>query len=173
MMKLFAFDLSTKSTGWSLFDQGKLIKHGCITASSTDVVKRINKITSSILEILKQNQPFDKIILEQVIPEKGSSSENIPVRTYRVLMWMQAAMVFMVHQNYPKVDLDYIYPSAWRKKIGIQTGRGLKRDGLKIKDIQHVFNKFGIRVNDDEADAICIGEAALIKENDQDDMIVF
>lgn len=66
----------------------------------------------------------------------------------------------MVHDNYKKIDIEYIYPSSWRASIGIKTGRGIKRTTLKQKDIEFVKEKWNLDVNDDEADAICIGFAS-------------
>ena len=37
-MKVLAIDASTKSTGVALFDDTKLIKYTCLTASSNDVI---------------------------------------------------------------------------------------------------------------------------------------
>ena len=56
-MKYLGIDASTKSTGIALFDDDILISHKCITASSTDVIKRIEKI-------IKSQKLTDKIILE-------------------------------------------------------------------------------------------------------------
>ena len=50
---------------------------------------------------------------------------------------------------------------------GIKTGAGVRRESLKAKDIAFVKSQFGIIVNDDIADAICIGFSAvggIIKE---------
>lgn len=43
-MKLLALDLSTKSSGYAVGEDGVLKSYGCITASSRDVVKRIIKM---------------------------------------------------------------------------------------------------------------------------------
>ena len=43
-MKVLAIDASTKSTGVALFEDTELIKYACLTASSTDLIKRIQKI---------------------------------------------------------------------------------------------------------------------------------
>jgi hypothetical protein len=40
-MKILFLDLSTKSTGYAIGEDGKLITYGCITSSSKDVLKRI------------------------------------------------------------------------------------------------------------------------------------
>jgi len=38
----------------------------------------------------------------------------------------------------------------------MKQGRGIKRETLKNQDIKYVEDKYNIKVNDDEADAICI-----------------
>ena len=40
-MKIISLDVSTKSTGLAVFDGEKLIDYKLITASSTDLIKRI------------------------------------------------------------------------------------------------------------------------------------
>ncbi len=43
-MRILSLDLSTRSSGFALGEDGSLEDHGCITASSRDVVKRIIKM---------------------------------------------------------------------------------------------------------------------------------
>ena len=47
-MKVLAIDASTKSTGVALFEDSKLVKYACLTASSTDLIKRIQKIIEQL-----------------------------------------------------------------------------------------------------------------------------
>lgn len=150
-MNLLALDASTKSTGVAVYIDGQLKHHQCITASSTDLIKRIYKMTDRLHQIIKQFK-IEKIIMEQVLPDKGPS-----VKTQKALMYLQAAIQFMKHDDYPKIQIQFIYPSSWRAKCGIHTGRGIKRQTLKQADMAFVQQKFGLRVNDDIADAICIG----------------
>lgn len=155
-MNILSLDLSTKSTGWAYFEDNELKAHGCITASSTDLINRIQKI---IAELKKETTTFkiSKIVVEEVRPEGGYGVGNL--KTHRALMWLQAAVAFWVHDDMPAIDIDYIYPSSWRATLGIKNGRGIKRMTLKEADVDFVKNKYGIVVNDDEADAICIGLA--------------
>ena len=156
-MKLLSLDLSTKSSGWAIFADGDLKNHGCITSSSTDLIKRIHIMADAIDEIL-QNNEIDKIIVEEVRPDGVYGISN--QKTHKALMYLQAALEFLIHDKYnKKVIIEYIYPSSWRAAIGIKTGRGVKRTSLKEADIAFVEEMFGITVNDDEADAICIGFA--------------
>ena len=55
-MKLLSLDISTKSTGWAVFEDKKLVEYGCITSSSTDLIKRIRKNQNTVHKIYEQNQ---------------------------------------------------------------------------------------------------------------------
>lgn len=156
-MKILSLDLSTKSSGWAIFEDTKLIDYGCITSSSTDLIKRIQIMTDSIKEILEKYNDINKIVAEEVRPQGGFGAGNI--QTHRALMWLQAGIAFMLHNNFKKLTLDFIYPSSWRANCGIKQGRGTKRESQKELDIQFVKDKFNINVNDDIADAIGIGYA--------------
>jgi hypothetical protein len=48
--------------------------------------------------------------------------------------------------------------------VGIHTGRGVKRETLKAASIKLVEENYGLKVNDDVADAVNIG-FAYYKEN--------
>ena len=47
-MKILSLDASTKSTGFAVFNETKLETYGCLTASSTDLVKSISKIITEL-----------------------------------------------------------------------------------------------------------------------------
>lgn len=151
-MILLSLDLSSKSSGWAIFKDSLLIDSGCVTSSSTDLMKRINVMKDGIKTIVEKYSP-DKVVAEEVRPENGMQN----VKTHRALMWVQAAIALMLYDYNKKIELELIYPSSWRAAIGIKTGRGIKRTSLKEKDIQFVKENYNLDVNDDEADAICIG----------------
>lgn len=159
-MFLLALDCSTKSTGWCIYDDKKLIKYGCITSSSTDKIKRIYKMIEGLREILSENK-IDKIVLEEVRPDGGNP------QTYKALMYLQAAIAFFIHDEYSNIEIEFIYPSSWRACCGIKNGRGIKREELKKADIEFVKNKYNITVNDDIADAIGIGYSQTFKKEDK------
>ena len=158
-MKILTLDLSTKSSGWCIGQNAQIQSHGCISASSKDVIKRILKMRDQIIIILKQNK-IDKIIMEEVRPQYNS-------HTNKVLMWLQAIIVVAAYEINPKIEYQFIGASEWRAALKIKQGRGIKRDQLKPQDIQYVQNKYHVKVNDDEADAICIFDAYWEKFNNE------
>ena len=154
-MKILALDLSTKSSGWAIFQDGILIDYGCISSTSTDLMKRINIMLDGIKEILQKHNDIEKIYAEEVRPENGMQN----IKTHRALMWSQGVIALEIYNFNKKIELELVYPSSWRAAIGIKTGRGIKRTSLKEKDMQFVKENYNLDVNDDIADAICIGYA--------------
>ena len=155
-MRVLAIDASTKSTGIALFEDEQLLEYKCITASSPDLIKRIQKILTELKTFVVTHQMIDTIVLEEVRPDSGYHANP---KVFKALMYLQAAIAFWLHEQYPKVNLEFVYPSEWRSKCGIKTGRGLRRDNQKESDIQFVKETYHIDVNDDIADAIGIGHA--------------
>ena len=151
-MKVLALDLSTKSTGWAVFDGVDLIDKGCVTATSPNVLNRISKIIEALKEIYNKYLP-QKVIVEEVLPDDVKHNQSV----YKALMYLQAA-VALEFNKYGKT-LEFYTASEWRSKCGIRTGRGIKRDTLKAADIKFVKDNYNLNVNDDVADAVCIGHA--------------
>ena len=151
-MKVLALDLSTKSTGWAVFDGVNLIDKGCITATSSNVLNRISKIVEELKEIYNQHTP-QKIIVEEVLPDDVKHNQTV----YKALMYLQAN-VALEFNKFGK-NLEFYTSSEWRKKCGIRVGRGIKRETLKAADIKFVKDNYNLDVNDDVADAVCIGHA--------------
>ena len=158
-MRVLAIDASTKSTGVALFEDTKLIDYACFTAGSNDLINRIQKIIREMYDFIIKYDKIDKIILEEVRPENGCQN----LRTHRALMWMQAAIAFLMHEHHPEATIEYVYPSAWRSACGIKSGRGVLRDRQKEYDMKFVEDTYKITVNDDVADAIGIGHAFVNK----------
>lgn len=156
-MKILSLDLSTKSSGWAVWEDNNLVVHGCITKKSKDVIKRIIQMRDQIINLIK-NYNINKIIMEEVRPDYNS-------HTGKVLIWLQAAVAIAAYELNSKIEYDFINASEWRAALNIKQGRGVKRDQLKPQDIQYVKDKYDIEANDDEADAICIFDGYCIKND--------
>lgn len=158
-MKILTLDLSTKQSGYAIGQNEKLLQHGYFAASNKNPYERIIKMRDSITNLLKINK-ISKIVMEEVRPEYNS-------HTNKILMYLQACVVMAAYENNPQIEFEFLGASQWRAKIKIKQGRGIKRNQLKSQDINYVQQKYGITVNDDEADAICILDAYWINENNE------
>lgn len=157
-MNIIAIDGSTKSTGIAIYKHNKLQQTDCITASSSDLFARIRVMVDNIREILSKNQDIECLVLEQVRPDTFVNS-----KTYKALMYLQGCIAMMVHQDFRWMEVQFMYPTQWRKVCGIKQGPKIKRDLQKQNDIDWVKQNFGLTVNDDIADAVGIGFAYINK----------
>lgn len=153
-MIVLALDLSTKSSGVALFDGQELKKYKCITASSSNLYARIDKMITELDNILKTNH-IDKVVIEDVLPEDVKNNNNV----FKALIYLQGFVCHLLNKY--NLTPVFITASHQRKLCGIHTGAGIRRESLKAKDIEFVKNQFGLTVNDDIADAICIGFSAV------------
>ena len=148
-MKLLALDASTKATGVAIFNNQSLLGSSVISASSTDLIKRIHKMVDTIDQLISEIG-IDVVAMEEVIPDHDKNQN-----TFKALMYLQAAIVIMLHDKHPKVQLELVYPGSWRSVCGIKTGRGVVRGTLKQADIKFANETYGLNItSDDQADAI-------------------
>lgn len=151
---LLSLDISTKSTGVAIFKDDELIHYECITATSTNVYNRIEKITERVAALLDEYKP-SQVIAEE--PEPAFVKNNIDV--YRKLTFAHGAICMELNKR--KLTMELCTSSHWRKEVGIKTGRGITRESLKKKDIELVKELYNLDVNDDIADAILIGRSVI------------
>ncbi len=162
-MITIAIDASTKSTGVAVFQDKELVEKYNFINNANGVLKRIKFMTDKIEEVYKEYR-LEKvqIVMEQVIPDnlndaKWTRNQN----TFKALFYLQAAIVLMFdHYN---LDVELVGASTWRKWCGIKQG-GANRETLKFRDIEFVKKNYNIEVNDDIADAICIGHGKIHHE---------
>lgn len=156
-MNILAIDASTKASGYAIFVDDNLASYGCITENDSNVLNRID-FMSYKLDKLLENDKIEKVFIEDVMPEEVQHNQGV----YKALMYLQGAIAMKFNKSGYK--LNFFVASEWRKKCGIRTGRGIKRKDLKDAAILFVKNNYGIDVEEDVAEAICIGHAALNKK---------
>lgn len=194
-MKICAIDGSTKITGIAFLDSdnAELIDHfiidlhnfrekefkqrtkGLDSSIATEKKEREvireeitqDRITQMMIEIgkaLNNNLP-DLVVVEDTWERSGSINN---VKTLHNLALIIGGIKFWCATNH--ADFQMIMPSAWRKLVGIKTGRGVERSELKQASIDYVINKYGfIPQTDDEADATALATATYIKMNEEKD----
>lgn len=151
-MRILAVDQATKKTGYALFADGDLYSYGVLTAKGKDSPDRMQDMCHQIQHLIKKYKPSYLVI------EKVSLHSSVPVLVS--LANLQGCIFQMCFEK----DIGYILyaPSTWRRIIGIIGGK-LKREDYKKRAIAFVENSYGITVDDDCAEAICMGLAHLIE----------
>lgn len=112
---------------------------------------RLWKIRQKVEELYNKYLP-DRIVYEDIQLQQGAVNN--------VVTFKSLAEVFGIIYEYATelgVDNEAILSGTWRKGLGIA---GNKRDIQKDNAKKWVLDNCGIRVVEDEADAICIGAYA-------------
>lgn len=153
-MTILGLDPSTKSTGVAIFEDKKLIFYDCITSNNPNLFIRIHHMVDELDKIL-QKYTINYVYIEDVIPEDVKHNQQV----FSALKYLQGFILDLLNTH--KISHEFFVASQWRKQCGIKTGRGVYRESLKAKSIAFVKEQFNITVNDDIADAICIGHTGM------------
>ena len=151
---LIALDESTTCTGYAVFNDSELIKHGLFALKSKDVLERVSYIMEKIEELIKTYKP-DNMVIEDV-------QITMNAATAKSLLGLQFMIEVYAHRN--NISCETYRTTKWRKILGLSNSRSLDRKAKKQETINYVKDKYGIDVlKDDESDAIAIGTAYLLE----------
>lgn len=153
-MKLLAWDQSSKKSGWSLIEDGKYVKSGIIDKHKiADIDTRIGEMGVAICQQIKELQPT-LVVIEDI---QNQSSISTVVSLAR----LQGFILGWCYVKHIKTEI--IRPSEWRKVLDFKQGAGVKRQELKEQGINYVKSKYNMDLSEDEAEAVCIGDASWVK----------
>lgn len=156
MITLLSLDTSTTSTGWAIFKDGKYQESGVIDdfKKVKNGHERLRLMTKELLDSIGQLEP------DIIVIEKDVVFGNMKV--IDMLMKIIGAVYGFCLNN--GITYYEFAPSEWRKYVKLQAF-GRKRTEFKQASIKYVKDNFNKEVNDDEADAICVGVAYCKKFN--------
>lgn len=155
---LLALDQSTQSTGYAIFLNGQLLKHGCFSPSHRDYLIRISKLcewVESIIDTLGDELEIaiEDIQLQEFEPNgTGRKFQDVGIQTFKKLAHVQGALLnLFIKRNIP---YQLVYSSSWKKTCEIK--RTYRNEEKKATQ-QFILNRYNESVSSDEADAICLG----------------
>lgn len=150
MITLLSLDTSTTSTGWAIFKDGVYQESGVINdfKKEKNGYKRLELMVKELLLDIEQLKP------DIIVIEKDVVFGNMKV--IDMLMKIIGAVYGFCLKN--EITYYEFAPSEWRKYVKLQVF-GRKRTEFKQASIKYVKDNFNKEVNDDEADAICVGIA--------------
>lgn len=154
-MKLLALDQSSHTTGYAIFQDGKLISYDKFSFEDDDVGKRLTKIRNKINSLIEENE-ITEVAFEDIQLQNNKGPNNVV--TYKIL-----AEVFGVIEqllNEKKIPYQIIPSTSWKSTLSI---KGAQRAEQKRNAQLWVLNNCGVKAIQDICDAICIGEHTLRK----------
>jgi Holliday junction resolvasome RuvABC endonuclease subunit len=138
-------------TGYAIFDDTKLIKYGTFTTSSDDDIERFTMIRAWLLSMIVSWKP-DYIGLEGIQFQEEGSGQKMGVTVFQTLARLQGILMITCHDN--KVPFEICPTNTWRHSCGV---KGKTRTDKKRSMQLLVQQWYGVKVSEDEADAIGIG----------------
>lgn len=157
--RILALDQATQKTGWSIFSiHGELIKCGLYVAPPGSEFERVGAIRKWLLCMIESWDP-DYIFIEDIqLQRKMSSSPGSfdGITTFKILARLQGVLCNVVHDS--GAELSLVLSSVWRKTCGIG---GKNREIKKANAQKKIKEWYGINVDDDVAEAVCIGHHAV------------
>ena len=168
-MNVVGIDASTNKTGIAVFNNGKYIEHTLIDChKEKDAMKRIPMMANKICEYLDEIDDINVIIMEKSILKTN-------IDTVQKLSNLAGAIMLYAYQH--NIKFENLVPSVWRKKIGLEQSKNVKREVLKLEAIMAVKQEYDIDVSDDEAESILLARSGFdlpkinIKAQDVEDDI--
>ena len=161
---LLSLDTSSTKTGWAIFGNGIYEESGVLDWSHVkETEDRLLIMYIDIIQLINKYEP-DILVIEKDIVGSGKRQNMSTINTLVKLIggiWAYCVQLNMnTPMNLPTGEFIVYYieytPSEWRKLVGI-TAR--KRDDCKAASIKLIKDMYGKDVDDNEADAINIGQA--------------
>lgn len=151
MSKILSFDQASKTSGYAFFDGKELVEYGKFTLEDENVDGRLVDFREKVQELINKYQP-DEVIFEDI-------QEQNNIQTFKVLAEIYGVMSELLTSL--KIRHSALLASSWKSTLNI---KGRNRPEQKRNAAQYVFDTYGIKPTQDEADAICIGDC-YIKRN--------
>jgi crossover junction endodeoxyribonuclease RuvC len=151
-LKILCLDQATKISGFSIWEDKKLITYGKLEVNQNEKnpIERMKQMYDQIVNLIESSSP-SFIVFENVQFQRNYG-------TFQQLAQLQGVIMSYLFKS--DIGFKIIEPSAWKSFCGI---KGRKREEQKKNTQVFVKNKYGIEVSEDEADAIGIGTWAINK----------
>lgn len=147
-MKLLALDQASRISGYSIFENGELVKYGTVSANQTDLGERLVLIRSRIANLITENN-IDTIVMED-IQMQATVGNN--VQTFKALAEVFGVIYELCVEM--KKPVHAVLSTVWKSGLKI---KGRARQEQKDAAANYVLNTFGIKPDQDTCDSICIG----------------
>lgn len=149
--RTLALDQASKVTGYAIFDDTKLVKYGTFTTTAADDIERFAMVRAWLLSMISSWRP-DYIGIEGIQFQEEGSGQKMGVTVFQTLARLQGILMMACHDE--KIPFEICPTNTWRHSCGV---KGKTRTDKKRSTQLLVEQWYGIKVSEDEADAIGIG----------------
>lgn len=161
--RVLTLDQASHTTGYAIFDNGKLVKYGSFHTDLDDEIARDALIKTWLISMITNWKP-DFIGLEGIQYQDEGSGQKMGITVFQTLARLQGILLETCYSY--KIAYEVCPTNTWRHACGV---KGKSRSDRKRSMQLLVKEWYDISVSDDESDAIGIGHylTTKIKKNTQ------
>lgn len=147
MYRVLALDAATGTTGWSLYDNKRLVAYGTFNTSTSDnKTERIHEVKEWLVQMLEKSK-CDAVGVEGIQLQKN-------VGMFQTLANLQGVILEELWTR--GIKSEVALSSTWRTFVGLNNAD--QRESAKAKAQAWVKQNFNLKATQDEADAIVMGK---------------
>ena len=148
MSNLLALDQASRTTGWSVFIDGKLLKYGKFTVSEEDIGERLYSIKNHVQNLITEYE-INEIVFEDIQLQNNVMNN---VQTFKIL----AEVFGILEELFTELKIPHtaVLAASWKSTLEI---KGKSRPEQKKNAQLYVEQTYNIKATQDESDSICIG----------------
>ena len=150
--RILALDQASYVSGWSIFDDGQLIKYGTFETHKEDFIERCDEIKNWLIQMINLWRP-DYIGLEDIQFQNESEGRAMGVTVFQALAQLQGILMDMCYELH--IQFNLCPTNTWRHYCGVKgRSRTEKKRSMQLLAKQW----YAVNASEDEADAIGIGK---------------
>lgn len=150
MAKLLALDQSSKVTGYTVLDDGKIIKVSHFECVGNDVGDRLHQFRKKVISLIEEYN-IEEVVFEDIQLQDVNGSKETGIKTFKVL----AEVFGVMHELCSEIKMPYtaVLPIKWKAHFKI-AGKGRTQE--KKMSQAYAEKVCGVQCTEDEADSLCI-----------------
>ena len=149
MSKLLALDQSSQVTGYTVLDNGKIVKVSHFECSG-DLGDRLVKLRKKVSSLIEEYD-IDEIVFEDIQLQDVNGNKETGIKTFKVL----AEVFGVMHELCSEIKMPYtaVLPIKWKAHFKI-AGKGRAQEKKMAQ--AYALKNYNIQCTEDEADSLCI-----------------
>lgn len=161
--KLLALDQSSRVTGYTVLEDGKIIEVNHFECTGDDVGNRLAQFRKKIIYLIEEYD-IDEIVFEDIQLQDVNGNKETGIKTFKVLAEVFGVIYELVNEM--NIKNSAVLASEWKSTLKI---KGYDRTAQKRAAQQYVIDNYNIKPTQDECDAICIGAHYYLKDKQEFD----
>lgn len=150
MPKLLALDQSSHTTGFTVLDNGKIVKVGHFECNGNDLGNRLVQLREKIENLIIQYE-INEVVFEDIQLQDVNGNKETGIKTFKIL----AEVFGVVHEYLTEKNIKFscVLPIKWKAHFKI-AGKGRTQEKKMAQD--YILKNYNIKCTEDEADSLCI-----------------